>query len=100
MGKLRRHPIARSVDPPGLELEDEPPGRIPGATIKSWNGPPDIDLAAFFAGSHAGETVTGSRRRPPSPDARTAAARKTVCLSDGTEITFAATEQTATTETV
>ena len=100
MRKLRRRLVARSVDPPGVELDDAPPGRIPGATITSWDGPPDIDLAAFFAGSHTGESVAGSRRHSAPPEAKPAPAKKTVCLSDGTEITFAATNQSVTAETV
>jgi hypothetical protein len=60
--------------------------RIPGATITSWPGSADIDLAAFFARAASDTTITGAVNAEPFD--RTA--KGTVSLSDGTRITFAA----------
>ena len=60
---------------------DERRRRIPGATVTSWNGSPEIDLGALFerpAKSPIGATKAASDR----------AATDTVALADGTQITF------------
>jgi hypothetical protein len=70
------------------ELSDPRPRRIPGATITSWHGSPQIDLDALFSQPRSGPTVasatlaTGSRHAPA-----------TVSLADGTKITFALSSQ-------
>jgi hypothetical protein len=70
------------------ERSDPRPRRVPGATITSWNGSPDIDLDALFAQPGKGPTVLGGtvagNNRP---------ARGTVSLSDGTKITFTRSDQ-------
>lgn len=108
MGKVRkapparpgRRPGARPPDPePDPEWDDAAPGRIHGATITSWNGPPTVDLAELFARAPAGVSVGGSSRSSPPAPSNTAAPRQTVCLSDGTEITFVATDRFSVTET-
>jgi hypothetical protein len=60
---------------------DERPRGISGATITSWNGSPEIDLDALFAGSANGPTVAGAAPVGVRD-------RETVALSDGTRITF------------
>lgn len=67
---------------------DERPRRIPGATITSWHGSPDIDLDALFEQSASGPTVPGAAKR--FPDRR---GNETISLSDGTRITFSGTNQ-------
>jgi len=62
---------------------DERPRRVAGATITSWNGPPQIDLEALFAGSGAGPTIAGGAR-----SASDQPANATVTLTDGNCITF------------
>jgi hypothetical protein len=62
---------------------DERPRRVPGATITSWNGPPQIDLDALFDRSASGPTVAGAAKA--SPDR---AKDNTVSLADGSRITF------------
>ena len=68
-------------------LADMRPRRIPGATITSGPGVPDIDLEAFFARTASGATVTGASMAMPMPANRRV--EGTVSLSDGTRITFA-----------
>jgi hypothetical protein len=68
-------------------LVDTRPRRIPGATITSGPGVPDIDLNAFFARSVSGVTVTGAA--PVMPVSANRPIEGTVSLSDGTRITFA-----------
>jgi hypothetical protein len=67
---------------------DERPRRIPGATITSWHGSPEIDLDALFEQSASGPTVAGAARK--FPDRR---GKETISLSDGTRITFSGTNQ-------
>jgi hypothetical protein len=62
---------------------DERPRRIPGATITSWNGAPQIDLDALFEQSTSGPTVAGAAKSGP-----TRPADDTVSLTDGSRITF------------
>ncbi len=80
------------------ELKDARPGRIHGATITSWNGPPEVDLAALFAGS-SGTTVSGSGQ-PNDPMESAVPEAGVVRLSDGTQITFATAGQFTVLETV
>jgi hypothetical protein len=99
-----------SVDPDHAET---PPGRIKGATITSWRGPPEVDLTSLFARSATGVTVSGAlggakggakggvkggvkedhegdaSGKPAQAAEPSSAAAKTVSLSDGTQITFA-----------
>jgi hypothetical protein len=63
---------------------DHRPRCIPGATITSWHGSPEIDLSVLFASPPTGTTVAGSASATSyRPE------RSTVSLSDGTKITFA-----------
>jgi hypothetical protein len=62
---------------------DERPRRIPGATITSWNGAPQIDLEALFERSTSGPTVAGAAKAGPVRHAN-----ETVALADGSRITF------------
>ena len=62
---------------------DHRPRCIPGATITSWHGSPDIDLSVLFASPPTGTTVAGAGSATSArPE------RSTVALSDGTKITF------------
>jgi len=62
---------------------DERRRRIPGATITSWNGSPEIDLGALFERPANSPTVAGATKAAPDR-----AATDTVALADGTQITF------------
>lgn len=68
------------------DRQDERPRCIQGATITSWNGPPEIDLEALFAKPANGPSVTGAGTAPARENRRE---QGTVALSDGTQITFA-----------
>jgi hypothetical protein len=83
------------------DLRDTRPLRIPGATITSWPGSPDIDLDLLFGQPAAGPTVAGAIATDagrivgttnPAPNPGT------VSLSDGTRITFATVSQFDTVE--
>ena len=87
------------ADHVAAELDDSRPGRIRGATITSWNGPPEIDLAALFARPSGEASVTGSGRATDTTDPNPVAPG-TVRLSDGTQITFATAGQFTVIETV
>jgi hypothetical protein len=78
-----------NLDPYEMDagLVDTRPRRIPGATITSGPGVPNIDLDAFFARAASGPTVTGANPGMPVPANQTV--NGTVSLSDGTRITFA-----------
>jgi hypothetical protein len=67
---------------------DERRRRIPGTTITSWNGSPEIDLGAVFARPANSPTVAGATKAAPDR-----AARDTVALTDGTQITFSRADQ-------
>jgi hypothetical protein len=67
---------------------DERPRRIPGATITSWHGSPEIDLGAMFEQWANGPTVAGAAETRPNRRPK-----DTVSLSDGTRITFSGTNQ-------
>jgi hypothetical protein len=67
---------------------DERPRRIPGATITSWHGAPQIDLDALFERSTSGPTVAGAAKAGSD---RTV--NNTVALSDGSRITFVGSNQ-------
>ena len=88
MKKPARSPPAQAVGPVKVDFNTMEPGRLHGATITSWNGPPEINLTAFFARCPMGTSVGGSDRRaqPDAPGKRQTP--QTVALSDGTEITF------------
>ena len=95
MEKTRKRSYVSSVGPPEILLNDANPGRIHGATITSWNGPPAIDLASLFAGASSKISVGGSGQPPQFTPAEQTTNSSTVSLSDGTKITFAtATEPT------
>jgi hypothetical protein len=81
-------------------MDDAGPGRIHGATITSWNGPPEIDLASLFAHTPSGVSIGGSARTPNPMQTQAPARPATVCLSDGTEITFAGSGTFSVTELV
>ena len=91
-----RQPAAEDVT---AELDDARPGRIRGATITSWNGPPEVDLAALFARPSGGASVTGSGQATKTPETKPATPG-IVQLSDGTQITFATAGQFTVIETV
>jgi hypothetical protein len=83
--------------PADIELQDSRSGRIRGAAMRSWTGPPEVDLAALFANPCSGGSVGGSAailtEPPAQPDgagspAKRGSAPTTVSLSDGTQITF------------
>ncbi len=61
--------------------EEHRPRGVRGATITSWEAPPEIDLTSLFAGHKAGSSLGGSSSGGVSHDAME--------LSDGTEISFA-----------
>jgi hypothetical protein len=82
------------------DLLDARPGRIQGATITSWPGPPEVDLASLFAKPDAGGTVSGSTAKPAAPVPVHNQSPRTISLSDGTEITFATADQLANLETI
>lgn len=63
-------------------LDGSRPLRVPGATITAWNGAPPVDLTKLFAPSASGPTVNGAELTPQKTNT------ETVCLLDGTEITF------------
>ena len=83
---------------PATDLTDARPGRIQGATITSWNGPPEIDLAALFARPTGEATIAGGGQRIEPIEA--APPSGTVHLADGTQITFATAGQFTVVETV
>jgi len=95
MGKATRTSRRNSATQSGNPDEPEAlPGRIKGATITSWRGPPRVDLEALFAKPATGATVggsggTGPGGPPAERDEASGAKAKTVSLSDGTQITFA-----------
>jgi hypothetical protein len=89
MVKTRKRSRITSVGPPEILLYDANPGRIHGATITSWNGPPEIDLASLFANSPSKVSVSGSGQQPQFTSASETSHSKTVRLSDGTRIIFA-----------
>jgi hypothetical protein len=62
---------------------DERRRRIPGATITSWNGSPEIDLGALFEQPANSPAMAGATKAAPDR-----AATDTVALTDGTQITF------------
>jgi hypothetical protein len=67
---------------------DERPRHIPGATITSWHGAPEIDLDVLFGVVANGVTVAGgSAIDSDCPEAGT------VSMSDGDSITFASPNQ-------
>jgi hypothetical protein len=74
--------------PVGDDRLDARPRRVPGATITSWHGSPEVDLDALFAGSANGATVAGSAATSTAHSDH-----ETVALSDGTRITFATPNQ-------
>lgn len=83
--------------PSNAKLWDSRPSRIPGATIRPWTDPPEVDVAALFAKPCSGGSVGGSSAiltEPPAqpggakPLVKRGSAPETVSLSDGTQITF------------
>ena len=89
MGKTRKNRHISSVGAPEILHYDANPGRIHGATITSWNGPPEIDLALLFGNPSPKVSVSGGTQPPQfAPDDRGSKA-ETVSLSDGTKIFFA-----------
>jgi hypothetical protein len=78
------------------DLREARPHRIPGATITSWPGSVEIDLDSLFARPVTGTTIAGAvsvdvtRSRASVTDK---SGGGTVSLSDGTQITFATTDQ-------
>jgi hypothetical protein len=81
------------------DLSDARPGRIQGATITSWTGPPEIDLGALFA-KPAGDATVGGGGQRIEPIEAVQSGSGTVRLSDGTQITFATAGQFTVVETV
>jgi hypothetical protein len=75
-------------NPVGYDRTQERPLHVPGATVTSWNGSPEIDLDALFAKPAGGATVAGG-----TPGAANHRDPETVSLSDGTRITFADPDQ-------
>ena len=59
-------------------------GRVPGATITSWPGSPDIDLGVFFARTPLGASVTSAA----AGEVGSRPIDEFVSLSDGTKIDF------------
>ena len=79
------NPCTEAGDQDHTDVDDRP-RRIPGATITSWHGSPEIDLDALFERSANGPTVAGAampRRHE----------KDTIALGDGTRITFSGTSQ-------
>jgi hypothetical protein len=98
-------PHSPDISIPSLDMKDERPLRVAGATISGWSRSLEIDLGALLARRPAGASIAsaavpdasickpdhlpGHEREPLSngPPA------ETVSLSDGTNITFATTSQ-------
>jgi hypothetical protein len=64
---------------------DERPRRIPGDTITSRNGSPEIDRGSLFEWRADASTVAGSSNSRVAMD--------TVALADGTQVTFSCANQ-------
>jgi len=92
MGKVRKGLSARSPQPvPYVATDPAGPGRIHGASITSWNKPPDIGAPPFLADDPSRVTVGGSAATG-DPAGRLHHSRPgTVRLSDGTQVTFSPT---------
>ncbi len=88
MGTLRRRRQAPSNVLPAVEVDRHNTDNRPKATITSWNGPPEIELTAFFARSSSRAFASGHSPLTAEALLRSAEDLHTVCLSDGTEITF------------
>ena len=68
--------ISKAVlNPLDSDYMDLRPRCIPGATITSWNGTPEIDLSQLFAKPGNGPTVTGSTAGTAGSGARHAVGR-------------------------
>ncbi len=91
--------ITEPADQADADGGNSRPGRIHGATITSWNGPPEVDLLALFAKPAGDATVGGGGRRIEPMDSRQLSAG-TVRLSDGTQITFTTAGQFTMVETI
>ena len=89
MGKTRKSKHISSVGAPEILLYDANPGRIHGATITSWNGPPEIDLALLFGNSSSKVSVSGGAQPPQFASVNRGSEPETINLSDGTKIIFA-----------
>ena len=89
MERTRKRSYVSSVGPPEILLYDTNPGRIHGATITSWNGPPAIDLASLFANASSKVSVAGSTQPPQFTPAGKTSNSRIISLSDGTQIIFA-----------
>lgn len=99
MGKSQPSRWAGPSAAPDMDVEDTGPGRISGARITPWNGPPQVDLVSLFAKDSTGTTVSGGGGTPPSASEQPVPPPTVVCLSDGTEITFAETQPASARET-
>jgi hypothetical protein len=89
MGKVRKGLSARSPQPvPYIATDPAGPGRIHGASITSWNKPPDIGVPPFLSDNASKGTVGGSGATGDPTDQSAYARPSTVRLSDGTQVTF------------
>jgi len=78
---------------------DFPRERIARATTTSWQRPSEAASATLFLKPGNDATLSGSRSPPTEPAATRRHARRTVSLSDGTQITFVTAGQFAVVET-
>jgi hypothetical protein len=91
MRKLTKAPLY----PPDDDRLDARPRGISGATITSWDGPPDIDLDALFSKSSDQVSLTGAASAPVSSPVSTAENKP-----QDEPLTFATIDQFATVTTV
>lgn len=120
IGKTRspgreRPSSSNDVSLAALDMRDQRPQRVAGATISGWSASLEIDLGALFARPPAGASIASgvdpgpkdAALPPLSPtpmatgvDPTGCPAGETVSLSDGTSITFATADQFETVNSV
>lgn len=79
MRKISKAQLARDAQEIQSGKRDERPRGVRGATITSWSGSCEIDLAALLSGGRNGATLSGGASEQAS---------ETIALPDGTEIKF------------
>lgn len=96
----KTRPAVRKGYAVDVELDDNRPRRVPGATITSWPGTIDLDLTMLLANPKNGATITGGANQAPAASRDRYLNNTTVALSDGTRITFVTSSQLKATEAV